>query len=75
MSRDKTLSHERIIEVAKEEFLTNEVELFKELIVKYRDELKLLICCSKETKYENFINDLVIEEQNGREKAVSWKIA
>ena len=40
----------------------NAAKLFKHLLTEHRDELRLIVCCSGGTKYENFIHDLVTEE-------------
>ena len=44
-------------------FATNNVTTLKKLIFQYHDEFYLLLCCSKGTKYENFVHDLVMKEQ------------
>ena len=40
----------------------NAVRVFKKLISEHRDELRLIVCCSGGTRYENFIHDLVTME-------------
>ena len=47
----------------------NAVKTFKSLITTYRDELRLIVCCSGGTKYENFVNDLVTMETKETVKA------
>jgi len=39
------------------------VDLIKDVILPHRDEFKLLITCSAGTRYENFINDFVLQNQ------------
>lgn len=47
----------------------NAVKIFKNLIIEHRDELRLIVCCSGGTKYENFIHDLVTTETEETMKA------
>lgn len=47
----------------------NAVKVFKGLIKEHRDELRLIVCCSSGTKYENFINDLVTMQTKETVKA------
>ena len=62
---DQTVSADAMI-------VDNAVELCKSLIKEHRDELRLIICCSHGTKYENFINDLVQMETKGTLKAFDY---
>ena len=39
------------------------VDLIRDVILPNRDEFKLLISCSAGTRYENFINDFVLQNQ------------
>ena len=50
----------------------NMVKLFKHLIVNYRDELRLIVCCSAGTRYETFIHDLVSMEAKETMKAFAY---
>lgn len=40
----------------------NMVKMMKGILSEYYDEIRLLVCCSHGTRYENFIHDLVTEE-------------
>lgn len=40
----------------------NAVRVFKTMISQHRDELRLLVCCSGGTQYENFVHELVTME-------------
>ena len=50
----------------------NAVRVFKHLIANHRDELRLIVCCSAGTKYENFVHDLVSMETRGTLKAFDY---
>ena len=50
----------------------NAVRFFKGLIADHRDELRLILCCSAGTKYENFIHDLVTMETRETVKAFDY---
>ena len=50
----------------------NAVQMFKGYLTEYRDELKLLICCSHGTKYENFVHKLVWMEAEETVKAFDY---
>ena len=47
----------------------NAVRIFKTLLTEHRDELRLIVCCSQGTKYENFVHDLVTMETKETLKA------
>ena len=51
---------------------SNSVTICKELLYKYPDEFKLLLCKSGGTRYENFINDVVNQETEGTYKAIEY---
>ena len=50
----------------------NAVQLFKHLLMDHRDELRLIVCCSGGTRYENFIHDLVHLETRETMKAFAY---
>ena len=64
-SEHKKISYDaiKICEHYKEAFDTGEIKIFLDLSKEYQDELKLLLCKSTGTRYENFINDLVDIQQ------------
>ena len=41
----------------------NEVDMIREVVYPNMDEFRLIICCSQGTKYEDFVNKLVMEHQ------------
>ena len=47
----------------------NAVQMFKSLFAEHRDELKLILCCSHGTKYENFIHEMIWMESEETMKA------
>lgn len=47
----------------------NAVRVFKYLLTEYRDELRLIVCCSGGTRYESFVHDLVTMETQETLKA------
>ena len=47
----------------RDSFHTGEVQIFRELSKAYRPEMKLLLCRSEGTAYENFIHKNVLEQQ------------
>ena len=47
----------------------NAPRVFKRLITEHRDELRLIVCCSGGTGYENFVHDLVTMETRQTLKA------
>lgn len=53
-------------------FARNNVEMIKDVVMKYRDEIRLVICCSSGTKYEDYIHDLVRKEQKIILKAIDY---
>lgn len=65
LSEHKKISYDaiKIGEHHKEAFDTGEIKIFLDLSKEYQDELKLLLCKSTGTRYENFINDLVDIQQ------------
>lgn len=50
----------------------NAVSVFRHLFQENRDELRLIVCCSAGTKYENFINDLVTAETRDTLRAFDY---
>ena len=64
-SEHKKLSYEaiKIGDHHKEAFDTGEIKIFLDLSKEYKDELKLLLCKSTGTRYENFVHDLVDMQQ------------
>lgn len=41
----------------------NEIDMIREVVYPNLDAFRLILCCSQGTRYENFINDLVVEHQ------------
>ncbi|MBQ9436729.1 MAG: TetR/AcrR family transcriptional regulator [Lachnospiraceae bacterium] len=41
----------------------NEVDMIRKVVYPNLDAFRLILCCSQGTKYENFVNDLVMEHQ------------
>lgn len=65
-SWDYELLHQMNLEPMWEEGM--DVSMLLKLIYDYFDEFRLIICCSKGTKYANFVHDFVMLEQEGTEK-------
>ena len=83
MPRDKSLSHEKVINALKDEFLENLneddelfgetlIDLVRDVILPKKDEFRLLMTCSGGTKYENFIHDFVVDNQKPFLEAVMY---
>ena len=47
----------------------NAVQVFRNLFLHHRDELRLIVCCSGGTKYESFVHDMVTMETKETLKA------
>ena len=62
---DKTSSSEAMV-------TDNVVRMMKTLLENYHDELRLIICCSHGTKYQNFIHDLVTLESEKTSEAFDY---
>ncbi len=48
---------------------SNETEMVTEVMYPYRKEFKLIFCCSQGTKYENFLEKIIIYSQESMKEA------
>lgn len=53
-------------------FGSTNVDLMREVVYAYKDEFRLILNCSKGTKYENFVHDLVGIQQKDMREAMDF---